>query len=599
MHSPVEEIKSRIDIVELLQSYIKLTKAGINYKANCPFHAEKTPSFFVSPTRQIWHCFGGCGEGGDIFKFIMKMEGADFPEALKLLAQRAGVILKREDPAIRSERNRLYDICEDATQIFEKCLTLTPAVKSYLKKRGVEDNTIKEFRLGFAPQSWDFLIKALTAKGYRKEDIEKAGLIIKSQEGSSWYDRFRSRIIFPIADANGRVLGFTGRVFESDTASQKSEIAGVRAGGREESIQAKYVNTPQTPIYDKSRVLYGFDKAKQEIRQKNQVVIVEGNMDCLMSHQAGVKHTIAVSGTALTAQHLQTLKRLSDTIVSSFDTDEAGDSATKRSLALASQFGYRRKIVEIPKGKDPADTILDDPKSWQDAVKNAKDVVTFFFDKSFRRYDSRTVEGKKAISSEVLPYVAELSDEIEKAHWVLQLAQKFGIMDDAVWKELNKKGSVQVTKEYVQFQVTPNVNKAETPTRLRLLEERILSLLSIISDETLLQDLEGRQFYFSSSINEDLFHILKNKLSGQEVREELKDQLNTFKFKGEVIADITYDFKEEFRACIREFEKECFKTRLVKLAEEIRIKEKEGNQVEVKGLLQDFRSLSNKLKILL
>ncbi len=213
MHSQIEEIKSRLDIVDLIQSYVRLEKSGVNYRAICPFHSEKTPSFFVSPSRQIWHCFGGCQKGGDHFKFIMEIEGCDFPEALRILAGRAGVELRREDPAIRSERNRLWELSEEAAKIFEKNLSLTPSARNYLKKRGVRDETFKEFRLGFAPQSWDFLFKALSARGFKSQEIEKAGLAIKSEGGNSWYDRFRSRIMFPITDSNGRVIGFTGRVF--------------------------------------------------------------------------------------------------------------------------------------------------------------------------------------------------------------------------------------------------------------------------------------------------------------------------------------------------------------------------------------------------
>ena len=217
MLSPVEEIKARIDIVELVQSYVKLQKAGVNFKANCPFHSERTPSFFVTPSRQIWHCFG-CGKGGDIFKFIMEIEGLDFPEALKLLAGRAGVVLKHEDPAIRSERNRLYDICALATEIFERAFSLTPAVKSYMRMRGVSDETIRSFRIGYSPESWDFLLKNLTQKRFSAQDIEKAGLAIKSSDGSGrHYDRFRSRIMFPIMYANSRVIGFGGRIFTPDS----------------------------------------------------------------------------------------------------------------------------------------------------------------------------------------------------------------------------------------------------------------------------------------------------------------------------------------------------------------------------------------------
>ncbi|MBI2053392.1 MAG: DNA primase, partial [Candidatus Sungbacteria bacterium] len=425
--SQTEEIKARLDIVEFIQSYVRLDKAGINFKACCPFHSEKTPSFFVSPSRQTWHCFGGCGEGGDIFKFVMKIEGLEFPEALRLLGARAGVTITRENPALRSARNRLYDVCEAAAHIYERALLTTPAPKEYLKARGIKEETVRAFRIGYVPDEWDFVLKGLARKGFTAEDAEHAGLALRSEGTSRRHDRFRSRIMFPIADANGRVIGFGGRIFE-ETRDKRQETSSSSAVSHIAEVHvAKYINSPQTLIYDKSRVLYGFDRAKQEIRAKNRAVVVEGYMDCVMSHQAGIAHTIAVSGTAFTATQLKVLRRLCDTLVSSFDADAAGESATRRSLALAAQFDFTRLIAAIPSGKDPADTVKDDPASWRAAVEDAKPMVAFYFDQVFGREDPETAEGKKKISSALLPFVAELSDEIEKAHWIAELAQKLNV----------------------------------------------------------------------------------------------------------------------------------------------------------------------------
>jgi len=620
MFSPVEEIKSRLDLAEFIQSYVRLQKAGINYKTNCPFHAEKTPSFFVSPSRQIWHCFGGCGEGGDIFKFVMKIEGMDFPEALKLLAERAGVVLKREDPAIRSERNLLYDLCEEAAKIFEKSLSLTPAACAYLKKRGVKEDTIINFRIGFAPQSWDFLLKSLVQKGFKREEIEKAGLAIKSQDNSSWYDRFRSRIIFPILDVNGRVIGFGGRIFVlSPEALDGERMKSSSAKVAEEA--AKYINTPQTVIYDKSRVLYGFDKAKQEIRAKNQAVIVEGYMDCVMSHQAGVKNTIAVSGTALTQQQLGILKRLTDTIVTSFDTDAAGDFATKRSLALAAQFEFKRKIAKIPSGKgdsrisanknfgspegepaeislppkDPADAVLENPQFWREAVEQAKEIVSFYFDKLFHEYDPSSVEGKKIITERLLPLVAELTDEIEKAHWAGLIAARLGVEEQAVWKELARKNYNSAVKETVyDSELRPIL------TRRELLEERMLALLTLVKEEVKARELKEHHLIFGSHLNKELFRVLSagSSFAAADAEPNLREQLASFGFKGEILSQITKDIDKEFIICKQELERQCIRDRLSELGTEIRKKESEGDSVILSGLLQDFRQLSEKLKIL-
>lgn len=580
MSSPVEEIKSRLDLVEFIQSYVRLQKAGINYKAVCPFHAEKTPSFFVSPPRQIWHCFGGCQKGGDIFKFVMEIEGLDFPEALRLLAQRAGVVLRREDPTIRSERNRLYDLCEEATQIFERSLALTPIAKNYLQKRGVTENSIKDFRIGFAPQSWDFLLKALTAKGFKKEEAEKAGLAIKSEDGSSWYDRFRSRITFPISDANGRVIGFSGRMFQPESGIRNPEAA---------QAEAKYVNTPNTLIYDKSRAIYGFDKAKQEIRTQNKVVVVEGQMDCVMSHQAGVKNAIAVSGTALTPQQLKTMRRLCDTLVSSFDTDSAGESATKRSLSLATEFEFNRKIAVIPSGKDPADTVLENPALWQKTVEEAKPVVEFYFEKALRDFNPQTVEGKKSISALLLPYIAELSNEIEKAHWIRELSSRLSLPEETFWKEISRQkrpASYLPEKEKSADKITLS--------RKQILEEQLLSILAVVSESVRSRILSGHEILFSSAANQELFGAVISTASLPPPH--LKERIEILSLKGEVLGDLTEDLGKELSSCIHELEKERIREELKRLNGEIANREKEGNETLVASLLENFRLLSQKLK---
>lgn len=592
MLSPVEEIKSRLDIAEFIQSYIRLQKTGANFRANCPFHGEKTPSFFVSPARQIWHCFG-CGKGGDIFKFVMEIEGHDFPEALKLLAGRAGVVITREDPRLRSEKNRLYEINEEAAKIFETSLSLTPAAKMYLAKRGLAAETIKTFHVGFSPQSWDFLLNSLTKKGFKKEEIERAGLAIKSQDGSSWYDRFRSRIMFPITDPNGRVIGFGGRIFAQE---------GTAPAQREE---AKYINTPQTVIYDKSRVLYGLDKAKQEIRVKNRVIMVEGYMDCVMSHQAGVANTIAVSGTALTPQQLTMLKRLCDTIVCSFDTDAAGESATRRSLALASEFDFKRLIARIQTGKDPADAVLESPEHWREAVEHAEPVIDFYLAKAFARFSPVTVQGKKSIAEMVLPYIGELSDAIEQAHWVSELSRKLEVPETAIWNEVSRYSEAAprsdpggVHASFAEERDASNQNRRE------LLEERFLILSSLLDEETRKKEFADRHFSFRSPLNQELFAYLTtlddtaSVLPETAEKKQMSDALALISFKGELLTQAMDDPKAEFLICRREFERDCIKERLASMGAEIGRKEQEKNHDSLNTMLQDFQKLSEILKTL-
>lgn len=569
MASPAEDIKARLDIVEFIQGYVRLEKAGINFKANCPFHGEKTPSFFVSPTRQLWHCFGGCGEGGDIFSFVMKIEGLDFPEALRLLAMRAGVELKREDPRIRSERNRLIDACETAARAFERSLLTTDAPKEYLRSRAMSEETVRGFRIGWAPDSWHWLLQTLAAKGFSGEDAERAGLAIRGSDGRL-HDRFRSRIVFPITDANGRVIGFGGRILLTTDDPRKTA-----------NEEPKYINTPQTPIYDKSRALYGFARAKQAIRQKNRVVVTEGYMDCVMSHQAGVAETIAVSGTALTTPQLSVLRRLCDTMITSFDADAAGDSATRRSLALAAQHGFSRKIAAIPSGKDPADTVRENPDAWREAVDGAQPVIAFYFEKMFRQEEKGTPEGKKKISAMLLPLIAELADEIEKAHWIAELARRFGVAEDAVWKELRKQAAPAAAAPQAE-------GDGPAPrTRRELLEERFLVALALMPDEIKQRELAEHRIAFSSPLAEQMFRALAG--TGSTAPPELQPHLESLRFKGDVLGSIVPDMPAEFAAARRELEKICVRERLAAVGAEIEKSE---------GAAAEFRMLAERLRLL-
>lgn len=299
-----QEVKSRLDIVDIVSEYFPLKPGGSGaFKANCPFHQERTPSFYVSRPRQSWHCFG-CDQGGDLISFVMKIEGMEFREALEHLAQKAGVQLPKFDGEKASQRKRIYEVNEMAMKFFRSTLEHAPeaeAARAYVKKRGLDDLTTDLFGIGYAPGSWDALTKALASKGVTEQEMLLAGLVAKSERGSGVYDRFRGRVMFPIADVHGNVVGFTGRILEGEECRVKSEVS--RTPG------VKYVNTPETSAYRKSAVLYGLDKAKGEIRRADLAVIVEGNMDVVGSHQFGVTNVVAASGTALTSEQLALLKR--------------------------------------------------------------------------------------------------------------------------------------------------------------------------------------------------------------------------------------------------------------------------------------------------
>ena len=380
MNNNIEQIKERLNIVDVVSSYIKIEKAGMNFKACCPFHNEKTPSFFISPDRGTFKCFG-CGEGGDIFTFVEKYGGLDFKGSLKILAEKAGVELIKENPQKISERNRIYDVLEKSTSFFQNNLMENKSALEYLKNRGIEDRIINQFRLGFASDEWQSLYNHLKKEGYSDIEIEKAGLIKKKEGGGGFYDRFRNRIIFPLFDNSDRPVAFSGRLFEKEQGSNKDT--------------AKYLNSPETLLFSKSNILYAYNFAKDMMRKLDFSILVEGQMDLLMCHQIGYTNTVASSGTSLTEGHIKLLKRFSNKVVLAFDGDEAGfNSACKASkLALLNEIEVR--LMKIPDGMDPADLILKDKESWKKALKNAKHIIDFYLDKLIEDIKDKRKLGKE------------------------------------------------------------------------------------------------------------------------------------------------------------------------------------------------------------
>ncbi len=433
----IEEIKSKIDVVELIQEYIQLKPAGTNsYRALCPFHHEKTPSFMVSKDKQIWHCFG-CGEGGDIFAFLMKMEGLEFPEAIRVLAKKAGVQLRYQDPHIHDQKTKLQDICRSAAVFYNKILLEHPKaqfVRDYLKNRQVSAESIAVWQLGFAPDSWSALNNYLIQRGFMEEDIFLAGLTIKKEKGVGFYDRFRNRLMFPVADTHGNIVGFGGRWLGDD----------------QDKTVAKYINTPQTIIYDKSRVLFGLDKAKTEIKMQKIAIVVEGYMDCLASHQAGVTNVVASSGTALTVQQVKLLKRYTTNLAFAFDQDVAGESASKRGIDVAWQEEMDVKVIQLPFGKDPDELIKKDPGAWVKAIADRRSIMDYYFETTLKKADLKRVEDKKLAARVLLSIIAKLADPIEQTHYLQKLAALLAV-DEAVLrdklKQLKKTDTSSLTQE--------------------------------------------------------------------------------------------------------------------------------------------------------
>jgi DNA primase len=578
--TPVDEIKNRLDIVEVVGGYIKLKKAGKDYKAHCPFHKEKNPSFFVSPSKQIWHCFS-CQAGGDIFSFVEKIEGVEFVDALRILAQKAGVPLKREDPQLRSQRTVLYEVCSEAGEFFQKELGKNKIVLDYLAKRGLKPETIKNFKIGYAPDSWDALSKNLSELGYKAGDIEKAGFSIKKEGTDRHYDRFRNRIMFPIFDLSGQIAGFSGRVF-----------------GKEDEKVAKYVNTPDTLIYNKSKIIYGLNKAKTEIRKKNECIIVEGQFDLIMAHQAGTQNAIATSGSALTLDHLHVLKRYAENLVFSFDADTGGEGATKRAIAPAQQLEFNVKVAVLPEeDKDPAEIIKKDAQKWGKILENAKPIMEFYFDNAFSKHPGLSVEDKREIAKELLYPIKNISNVVEQAHWLQLLASKLKI-DEKKLVEALQKIKARENGE-TETEMPPEVRQA---SRIKSLEEHLLGLAL-------------KYYQYFDCVKEELN---PNILSIQEIKnvfsklKSFKEEFDLKKFQAGLTKEEIYltnylifkteycDLEEkevlnEIKCAIREIKIYDLKQKMIQLSLDIKEAEDSKDKEKIKDLKNKFLKLTQEL----
>ena len=438
MSTEVDEIKKRIDIVELIGQYLKLQKAGRNYKALCPFHSEKTPSFNVSPELQIFKCFG-CQKGGDVFSFYQEIEGVDFPQAVKDLAQRTGVELKSSgfDARRNQQHQILLRINEASLKFFVYLLEKHPIgeqARQYLNQRQLKPETIKLFELGYAPNSWNSLGNYLLKKGFNLPEIISAGLISQGKVKPGWYDRFRGRLIFPLRDQQGKLIGFAGRILKKD------------------SQEAKYVNTPETPLFSKSHFLYGLHLSKVAIKTARQAVVVEGQFDLITPFQAGTTNIVASGGTAFTSQQLIMLKRYADEILIAFDADAAGNQASWRGIQLAKEQGLEVKVVSIGQGKDPDDFARSDPSGWKQAVTQAEPVYDFYFRSVTKNLDLNKAADKRQTGQKLLPIIANIPDHIEQDHYLKKLAQILNITDEVARQSLiqtKNKGAARATQNLI------------------------------------------------------------------------------------------------------------------------------------------------------
>ncbi len=420
--SVLQEIKDRLNIAEVIGGYIQVKKAGSAFKALCPFHHEKTPSMQISPQKQIWHCFG-CGEGGDVISFVQKYENLEFKEALRLLADRAGVQLpefRPRNPEAENEKDTLFRINDFAARFYHQVLVSDLRGKDalkYLLERGLSLETINKWQVGFAPDDFHALEQALASKQVRQADMVKAGVSTKNERGQV-YDRFRGRITFPIFDLSNRCLGFSARILKDDGKS------------------AKYVNSPETIIYNKSRVLFGLNFAKNVARQKEEIVVVEGQMDCISAHQAGIANVVASSGTALTESQLDLLSRFTRHLKFCFDADAAGLKATRRAIEMYLGKDFVVKIVDLKGAKDPDELLKAGPDKFLSLVAQAPLFMDYYLAKAFENYQEKSVEQKKEAARDVLPLIKALTDAVEQDHYVRVLAEKLGASEKAVRQSL-------------------------------------------------------------------------------------------------------------------------------------------------------------------
>jgi len=596
MDSDIEEIKSRLNVVEVLGEYLRLEKAGANWRSTCPFHNEKTPSFMVSEEKQIWHCFG-CGKGGDIFGFVMEMEGMEFQEALKMLAEKAGVQLQSYSPRKTQEKSRTLEILELATKFWEVQLwkgTGKDEVLKYLRGRGLRDETIKKFRLGYAPKGWRNILNFLIKRGYKIKEIARTGILVQKNNSADYYDRFRNRIIFPIADYSGKVVGYSARIIPNGDESQ-----------------AKYINTPETEVYHKGRILYGLDKAKGEIKQKGWVLLMEGNMDVIAASQAGIYNGVAVSGTALTDEQINIIKRYTSRIKMFFDMDNAGETATKKSVKACLAKEMDIQIINLPFGKDAADLAKDDPGKLKKTVDESLGIMEYFFQKAFQKFDKKKVEDKKKIAEELLDIIANLENAVEKSHWLKKLSEELETPQTALTDSLKKISlKNRVKKKETYNNQTEPINSADkidvltqeliglmfiSPKSWQEMVEEVKSGKVLLKDKLLNLMLEKGQ---KSNFDFDKFIIVL----GED--QNLRSKAERLFFEKKYQLDLNNNLKEiiieeplkKFRDCFKKIQKEIQKDKLSQLTSDLKLAEKKKDQPAILFLRQEINKISKDLK---
>jgi len=586
----IAQVLERCDIVETIASYVPLKPAGRNFKANCPFHNEKTPSFVVNPDKQIFHCFG-CGEGGNVLSFVMKQDRLEFPEAVRMLAEKVNVFIPEQSPSntqTNNIRQKILKINEFAADYFYRNLLSdksesTENTRTYLKNRGITLDAVKQFQLGCALNGWDGLLKYLKGKGIPLGLIEKAGLIIARDGAEGYYDRFRNRIIFPILDTRGHCRAFGARALES-------------SGESVEKVTAKYINSPETLVYTKGHHLYGFHLARQAIVKEDAVIIVEGYTDCLIPYQAGVKNIVASLGTALTVEQIRLLRRYTKNICLLFDMDKAGESAMLRSLDMLVREEMQVRIATLAEGDDPDSFI----RQWgvevfKEKIQQARELFDYKLNILKQRHDRNSVEGKSIISQGMLSTINQFHSAIVKSEYIKRLAQALNIAEHALVTELQKAGNNALEKKFPK-QNQNSLHSVHAKTRVA---ER--SILKLMLDDHKFIPVVKESVNLSDFLNDKIQQIITKIYEWFEQGKEINAEslINSFsdqetqKMISELVVgeNIAGDKHKTFQDCLKRIKQDGLKIKIKELQEHIRLAEHAGDQMQLDGFKKEYHQL--------
>jgi DNA primase len=579
----VEEVKQRLSIEDVVSEYVPLKRAGRNWKGLSPFTNEKTASFIVSPEKQIWHDFSS-GKGGNMFSFVMEVEGLDFKGALELLARKAGIDLEQYRSTPRRggpNKERLYELLETATRFYQVQFSKNQMALGYvLKKRQFSKETALEWRLGYAPNNGSALIEYAKSKNFTESEIKQAGLSAQSYRGGI-QDMFRGRLMIPLQDQQGRIIGFTARQLDEDPQAPK------------------YINTPQTVLYDKSRHIYGLHLAKESIRKSKFVVMVEGNLDVIASHQAGVRQVVATAGTALTEPQLKALSRFTGDIRLAFDADRAGVAATERAIPIASRVKVSLSIIDIPSGKDPDELIKQDPKLWQEAIANKEYALDWLMERYSKLLDIKSAQGKREFSDVLLPIVRGLSDEVERDHYLNAIAKTIDVTLAALEQKFAKTTGPELTVRTRRVKVAPKpLDKTAVENRktqdnflgLMLMRPTLREFLDLITPSMLYND-EGRELLAFLKKHPDFdgkdAKLVQNLADYVKIESLLYEEL----YSGLELNELHYEAARLQARLIEQF----IKTEKEKLAHELET----ANEADSRALLgraKEYDALLNKVK---